>query len=128
MTKPNKQLLDEVINKKLLKVLDEPESEEAKVALKEAITAIDRQNEMVKMELSHEESVEKRKLEENFKEKEFKNNTILRIVEVAVIPVTLATINIVSRNRFAKRLCNFEKDYTFTTTAGRSLGSIFKWK
>ena len=29
---------------------------------------------------------------------------------------------------FAKMLCEFEKDYTFTTTAGKTLSSIFKFK
>lgn len=129
MNEENKKLLEEVIETRLSEALNEDaESDEAKLAFKEAMTAIDRQNEISKMEIAHKEQVEKRKAEDEFKKKESKWNLILRTAEVVVVPVGLCLINIVSRNRFATRICNFEKDYTFTTTPGKSLGSIFKWK
>lgn len=33
-----------------------------------------------------------------------------------------------TKKAFAKMICTFEKDYTFTTSAGRSLGSFFRFK
>lgn len=129
MNEENRKLLEEVIETRLSDALNEDAgSDEAKLAFKEAMTAIDRQNEISKMEIAHQEQVEKRKAEDEFKKKESKWNMILRTAEVVAVPIGLCFINIVARNRFAKRICNFEKDYTFTTTPGKSLGSFFKWK
>lgn len=46
------------------------------------------------------------------------------ITGVAITPV----IDYGVKKVFAKMLCEFEKDYTFTTTAGKTLSSIFKFK
>ena len=129
MNEKNKELLEEVIQTRLEDVLENADgSDEAKLAFKEAMAAVDRQNEITKMEIAHQEQIDKRKSEEEFKKKESKWNVALRIAEVAAVPIALCVINIVSRNRFAREICNFEKDYTFTMTPGRSLSSFFRWK
>ena len=128
MNEENRELLEAVIKDRLEGAMQlAPDSNEAKSAFEEAMAAIDRQNEISKMEISHQESVEKRKAEDEFKKKESKWNVILRVAEVAAVPLGLCVINIVSRNQFAKMICNFEKDYTFTTTLGRSIGSFFRF-
>ena len=129
MNEKNRKLLEEVIEDRLTEALNgDVKSPETKTAFGEAMQALTTQTEITKMEIAHQEQEEKRKAEDKFRMKETKWNVILRTAEVVAVPVGLCVINIVSRNRFAKRLCNFEKDYTFTTTAGRSLGSFFKFK
>ena len=56
-----------------------------------------------------------------------KKDRILKAAEIgAMIAIPLITAG--CNKKFAKMLCNFEKDYTFTTTAGRTLGGLFKLK
>lgn len=129
MNEKNRKLLEEVIEDRLTEALNgDVKLPETKIAFGEAMQALTTQTEITKMENAHQEQEEKRKAEDRFRMKETKWDVILRTAEVVAVPVGLCVINIVSRNRFAKRLCNFEKDYTFTTTAGRSLGSFFKFK
>lgn len=53
-----------------------------------------------------------------------------RIIKCLEIASSIAVLHISGKFKkdFAKMLCEFEKDYSFTTTAGRSLSSIFKFK
>lgn len=57
-----------------------------------------------------------------------KTERILKVLEVAAVVVITPLIDNKFRTKFAKMICNFEKDYNFTTTAGRSLSSLFKFK
>lgn len=135
MNAKNRELLEEVIKERLEGALNSSEkTEESKTAFKEAMVAIDRQIELSKMDDSYREQVEKRELEEKkqiredeFKEKESKWNKIIRGAEIGV-PLIALGIELVSKFRFMKNVCNFEKDYSFTTTPGRSLSSYFRWK
>ena len=149
MNEKNRKLLEKVIEKKLDESSSASSLEERDKAFRDALSAIDRSNESLKLENSKTEleskiELEKEKLEfekeckkiehkfkvtdNDFREKEHKKNFIIRTIEVAVVPVGLCIINIISRNRFAKKICLFEKDYTFTTTPGRSLKDVFKFK
>ena len=57
-----------------------------------------------------------------------KNNsqTALRVLEIAAAVVVAPIVENKFRKGFAKMICEFEKDYNFTTTAGRSLSKLFK--
>ena len=71
MNEENKKLLEEVIETRLSDALNEDVgSDEARLAFKEAMTAIDRQNEISKMEIAHQAGVEKGEAEDEFNMKE----------------------------------------------------------
>lgn len=76
------------------------------------------------------ENAKNRKFEEKKIKLEYNNNKKERLVKAMEIGAMIAVPMITAgyNKKFAKMLCNFEKDYTFTTTAGRSLGGLFKLK
>lgn len=105
MKKENKALLDEVIKDRLEKSLDE-DAENREEAFKEAMDAIDRQNE----------------LDKNNKDR------IVKIVEIGATIIAVPLIDAGCKKAFAKLICEFEKDYTFTTSAGKTLANLFRFK
>ena len=105
MNKENKKLLAEVINDRLTKSLGE-NPEESSAAFEEAMQAIDRQNEMDKD----------------------KKEKILKVLEIGTAFVAAPLIEAACKKGFARMICEFEKDYNFTTMAGKSLSSLFKFK
>lgn len=105
MKKENKALLDEVIKDRLEKSLDE-DAENREEAFREAMDAIDRQNE----------------LDKNNKDR------IVKIVEIGAAIVAVPLIEAGTKKAFAKLICEFEKDYTFTTSAGKTLANLFRFK
>lgn len=113
MKTENKELLDKVVKDRLEWALaNDVGSEEEKLMFEEAMKAIDRQVELEKIESA---------------KKEQKENRVVRIVEIVAVPVALETLGFIYRRIFMKDVCNFEKDYTFTTTPGRSISGLFKW-
>lgn len=135
MNEKNRELLEEVIESKLKDATTLSNSEERDKALRDAMAAVDRSNRLTELDISKKEHEERLNFDKKSKEveilvreKEDKKNRIIRIIEVAAVPVSICIINIISRNRFAKKICNFEKDYTFTTTPGRSLKDVFRFK
>lgn len=142
MNEKNRELLEEVIESRLKDAKTLSNAEERDKALKDAMAAVDRSNRIIELDISKKEHEERlnfdkeskekdyinKKVEILVREKEDKKNRIIRIIEVAAVPVGICIINIISRNRFAKKICNFEKDYTFTTTPGRSLKDVFRFK
>lgn len=105
MNKENKKLLAEVINDRLTKSLgDNPE--EASAAFEEAMKAIDRQND----------------IDKDKKEK------IIKVLEIGTVVVVAPLIEAACKKGFAHMICEFEKDYNFTTMAGKSLSTLFKFK
>lgn len=105
MKKENKALLDEVIKDRLEKSLDE-DAENREEAFKEAMDAIDRQNE----------------LDKNNKDR------IVKIAEIGAAIIAVPLIDAGCKKAFAKLICEFEKDYTFTTSAGKTLANLFRFK
>ena len=105
MNKENKKLLAEVINDRLTKSLGE-NPEESSAAFEEAMQAIDRQNE----------------IDKDKKEK------ILKALEIGTAVVAAPLIEAACKKGFARMICEFEKDYNFTTMAGKSLSSLFKFR
>lgn len=105
MNKENKKLLDEVINNRLNRALD-CENENASDDFNEAMEAIDRQTE----------------LDKNKKDK------IIKCVEIGAAVLLAPLIDAGCKKGFAKMLCEFEKDYSFSTTAGKALSGLFRFK
>ncbi len=105
MNKENKKLLAKVINDRLTKSLgDNPD--EASAAFGEAMEAIDRQNTLDKD----------------------KKDRIVKVVEIGVTVVAAPLIEAACKKGFAHMICEFEKDYNFTTMAGKSLSALFKFR
>lgn len=130
----NKELLDQVIEQSLMDVQDhEVCSEPHQKAFKEAMEAYDRRIELEKIEEKQRELALKEK-EMELKERELANKEksekgikVLKYIEIG-IPFGLLAVEYMFKHKFMKDVCNFEKDYTFTTTPGRSISSLFKWK
>lgn len=112
----NKELLDKVISDRLELALNSDDPEKSSVAFRQAMDAIDRRNEVSKMEVSSEEQAKKQAAA--------KRDTYIgwgiRILEVAAGVVAMPIIKHCMGRRDMKDLCMFEKDYTFTTSAGKS--------
>lgn len=105
MKKDNKKLLEEVINDRLTKSLgDNPD--EASAAFEEAMQAIDRQNELDKD----------------------KKDRMVKVVEIGMAVVAAPLIEAACKKGFARMICEFEEDHIFTTMAGKSLSSLFKFR
>lgn len=110
----NKDLLEKVIKDRLGSSLSEnSDAEEKKQAFKEAMEAMDRKIEIEKIESA---------------KKDQTSNRIVKVLEVAAVPAVLLTVENLFKFKFMKKVCLFEKDYTFTTTPGRSISSYFKFK
>lgn len=114
MTDKNKKLLDEVITKRLEEARDaEAGTDESNAAFKQAMDAIDRRNEMENQSASK------------------KNAWIGHAIRGAEVLAAILVVPVVQHHfnmKYAKTLCNFEKDYTFTTTAGKATKSFFNFK
>ena len=105
MKKENKALLQEVINDRLNKALSE-NGEESKAAFDEAMEAIDRQQTL---------------------DKDTKDR-IVKVVEIGAAVLLAPLVEAGCKKAFAHMLCEFEKDYNFTTMAGKSLSALFKFR
>lgn len=66
------------------------------------------------------------KFENEKKEKE--KSRLIKCIEVAAVPAGLFVLDCIFKRYYMRQICNFEKDYTFTTTPGKSIGSIFRFK
>lgn len=136
MDAENRKLLDEVIEDRLDTALgSDVGTEEGKVAFKEAMEAVDRRIELAKLDASSKEQEEKRKLEEEkqqreelAKKKEQRVQTVIRIVEIGLALIAVPVMEHIFKKDYMRDVCTFEKDYTFTTSAGKAVSGIFRFK
>ena len=135
MNDRNKQLLDEVIEKRLEQTLKSDANPEDNVAFKQAMEAIDRQIKISELEANRQLEISKFEAacaEQNLKHETAKSDInwsrAFKVVEFVVAPVAMAAIQHKHNMDFAHVLCMFEKDYTFTTTAGRQTSKFFNFK
>ena len=105
MKKENKKLLEDVIKDRLTKSLGN-DPDEASEAFKEAMEAIDRQNTL---------------------DKDSKDR-IVKFVEIGTAVVLAPLIETGCKKAFAHMICEFEKNDSFATMAGKSLSGLFKFK
>ena len=104
MKKENKKLLEEVIKDRLTKSLGD--SDETSEAFKEAMEAIDRQNTL---------------------DKDNKDRMV-KFVEIGTAAVLAPLIEVGCKKAFAHMICEFERNDSFTTMAGKSLSGLFKFR
>ena len=104
MKKENKKLLEDVIKDRLTKSLGDPD--EASEAFKEAMEAIDRQNTL---------------------DKDNKDRMV-KFVEIGTAVVLAPLIEAGCKKAFAHMICEFERNDSFTTMAGKSLSGLFKFR
>lgn len=108
------ELLEKVVRDRLKVACDESKSEdERKAAFDEAMKAVERLDALKKTESDTQDK---------------KLGLLLRAIEIAAVPVALSFIDYGLKMKFTKVICNFEKDYSFTTQAGRSVSQFFKFK
>lgn len=119
-----KEVLDGVIEK-LEKVVKESDvtSDEYKVASRQLMELTKQRIEVEKIENS--------KLEQTNKDVSSKKNkkieVILKIAEIGV-PILVVCLNWAQTRSYARMICDFEKDYTFTTSAGKGISGLFRLK
>lgn len=132
-----KELLAEVAADRLQYALEcKPDDEDYDdQAFDEGITAVKAYTELMKADDAHSEELGRQELEEKKQEsdKEFKmsestKEKIMKGIELGCVVVITPVIGYLSNKGLAKFLCKAEQFETFTTTAGRSLGKMFKFK
>lgn len=143
MEDKNRELLESVIEDRLRRAqLSDPDNEGDKQVFKEAIEALKMKVELEKIDASHQEQLEKLKIEnerlkveneknlrdEAAKKSEAKKDRWVQIGIFGAGLIVAPIIEHISKKGFARYICEFEKDYTFTTSPGRSLASIFRFK
>ena len=50
----------------------------------------------------------------------------IKLIEIGAVVIATPLIGLKCNTLFAKTICEFEKDYTFTSTAGKTLSKLFK--
>ena len=75
-------------------------------------------------ELNYYREKEKAELEA----KKARNEMLIKGVEIAAAVIVAPLIDTRCKTAFAQMLCEFEKDYNFTTMAGKSLSGLFKFR
>lgn len=80
--------------------------------------------EMTKLET--EQALELKKLDTEGKRQTI--DRLMKVVEIGATVVAAPLIEAGCKKAFAHMLCEFEKDYNFTTMAGKSLSGIFKFR
>lgn len=131
-----KQLMEEVAAEKLNYVLEhEQGDDDAEEAFDQAITAVKVYNDMVKIDDAHEEELKRQDIEKDkqeadkkFKMSESTKEKIMKGIELGAVVIVTPVIGYFSNKNLAKFLCKAEQFETFTSTAGRSLGKMFKFK
>ena len=112
MDDKNRELLGKVVEDRLKRALNSnPDEDDA--SFKEAMDAVDKQLDLDKIEASREQA---------------KKDRLVQVGTFAAGLVVAPVIDGLIKRGFAKMLCTFEKDYTFTTTAGKTLSSLFRFK
>ena len=136
MDETNRGLLEKVVENRLNAALQSnADSDDGKTKFKEAMDAVSKQIELDKLDASRQAELERVKMEheKNLREEQTKTEEAKkdRMVQVGTFigGLLLApVIEVACKKGYAKMLCEFEKDYTFTTSAGRALSGLFRFK
>lgn len=125
MNDENKKLLDEVIKNRLETAKQSnADAEGNNAAFRQAMEAIDRRIEIDKINASSKEQSNKQ--EQSKKETEIA--MWIQIGGLLATMIVVPTIQHCYNMRYAKLMCNFEKDYTFTTSPGKAMSKFFNFK
>jgi hypothetical protein len=60
--------------------------------------------------------------------KNHRKDRFIKLVEIGAVTILTPLLDAGCKKAFAEMLCEFEKDYNFTTMAGKSLSGLFKFK
>lgn len=77
-------------------------------------------------ELNINEKIENAKMK--LEQREANKDRLIKCGEIALAVIVTPMIEAGCKKAFAKLICDFEKDYNFTTMAGKSLSALFKFK
>lgn len=119
--------IEELLNKEICEDLEglrelELGSDEHKVGTDVVTKLIDREIELRRLEIEHQEKVESRKVEDEFKLKQMKENKMDRIIGYA-INVAGILVPVIVTVWGTKVSLKFEEEGTITTAAGRNFFS-----
>ena len=106
-----------------LKQTSGSEDKENRLAYKEAMEGLDHLLQLEKNEVAKEEFKLKTELDKDSQKK----NRLIKYIEIGA-PLVILLLDAGFKMHFMRKICMFEKDYTFTTTPGRSLSGLFKFK
>lgn len=121
MNKETKDLLSEVTQHRLEHAITMGAgTEEGKIALEDAMKAVDREIKLEELEAAREEQ----ELEARSKRKEF----WIRVAEVGGALLLAPVIDYACKKSFAKLVCAFEDENYFRKTPGKSLSGLFRFK
>lgn len=87
--------------------------------------------EIIKQKFKLKEANITKKIEEaklKFENDKDARDKLIKAGEIALMLVVSPLIEAGCKKAFAKMICDFEKDYNFTTMAGKGLSSIFKFR
>lgn len=113
--KGNKELLEELVNARLDDAMSLCDLDQKSKAFKEAMEAVDRLNEMNKIENANAGKNEKR-LE-----------VAIKVVEVAAMPIMLKLIDLGCHKSLINTIGRIEQMEAFTSTPGRAISKMFKF-
>lgn len=119
--------MEDLLNKEICKDFERLNefdlgSDEHKTATDVVTKLIDRGVELRKLEIEHQEKIESRKADEEFKTKQMKENKVDRIIGY-VITVAGIVIPVIVTVWGTKVSLKFEEEGTITTSAGRNFFS-----
>lgn len=110
---------------------DSVDFKERSSAHKLEMEATDRLMKLEEAERASKEAADKALFEQQKQEKaleEQKRTNTWKWVEVVCVPVGILLLDHLCKQTYMRHVCEFEKDYTFTTTAGKGISSLFRWK
>lgn len=111
----NKEMLEELANARLDDAMHLTNLEARSKAFGEAMDAIDRLNEMNKIENANKEKDEKCL------------SIVIKVVEIAAMPIMLKLIDLGCHKSLINTIGRVEQMETFTSTPGRAISKMFKF-
>lgn len=103
-------------------------------AFEQAMRAVKVYGELTKIDDEHSEELErqdlekeKQEMERDLKRKMTRGERWIKVAEIVAVAAIAPTLTYVFNRKFAEFLCEAEQFESFTSTAGRSLGKIFKF-
>ena len=124
MEKVKEMLLEEIEHFHEIATDEGVDEKERSSAHKKEMEATDRLMKIVEAE--NKDLLENAKYENSLVEQK-KANT-MKWVEVVAVPVGLLTLDHLFKRVYMIMVNDFEKDYTYTTSAGKAISGLFKFK
>ena len=131
MEKVKEMLLEEIEHFHEIAVNEDVDAKERASAHKLEMEATDRLMKLEQAIASSEEAKKRALLEQQKYEhslEEHKKANVIRWFEVAAVPVGVLVLDHLFKQVYMIRVNDFEKDYTYTTSAGKAISGLFKFK